>query len=197
MAYVSSKFLPYRRLNMLCRRLENARNLCKFLAPQKMPIVLSLTQSSSYFLLASSRIQKTPKQQQLRIGPLFCNFMTWKRRVQFGLCLSTPVFIFSWLIAHMEKNLKPQLIHHQPQNGSFFRTRQHIHNTFLRRGQGGFFSRDALLGSLSSLDQSRHRVKIESNFHMDEERRRQVLQATKEEEDQRRLAHPCTCLKKV
>ena len=69
-------------------------------------------------VLLSTSLVSPPKKQQLRIGPLFCNFMTWKRRVQFGLCLSTPVFIFSWLIAHME-NLKPQLIHHNHRTAHF------------------------------------------------------------------------------
>ena len=132
-------------------------------------------------VLLSTSLVSHPKKQQLRIGPLFCNFMTWKRRVQFGLCLSTPVFIFSWLIAHME-NLKPQLIHHNHRTAHFLEA----DNTYIIHSWAEvrevFFSRDAVL-LFSVLSPSSLRVKIESNFHMDEERRRQVLQATKEEEE--------------
>ena len=137
---------------------------------------------TSYFLLASSRLFFKPKYRQLRIDPLFLQLYDLERAgLQFGLCLSTPVFIFSWLIAHME-NLKPQLIHHNHRTAHFLAA----DNTYIIHSwaevREGFFSRDAVL-LFSVLSPSSLRVKIESNFHMDEERRRQVLQATKEEED--------------
>lgn len=134
-------------------------------------------------VLLSTSLVSPPKKQQLRIGPLFCNFMTWKRRVQFGLCLSTPVFIFSWLIAHME-NLKPQLIHHNHRTAHFLEAdNTYIIHSWAEVREVFFRAMLCCSSRFSLLLVSAHRVKIESNFHMDEERRRQVLQATKEEEE--------------
>ena len=80
------------------------------------------------------------------------------------------------------ENLKPQLIHHNHRTAHFLEA----DNTYIIHSWAEvrevFFSRDAVL-LFSVLSPSSLRVKIESNFHMDEERRRQVLQATKEEEE--------------